>query len=408
MHFSFQSFLFSFKIKLISFLLVSIVIINIITIIPIISAASYEPQYSKTESLLKWNNLVTKITSEERLPPPTVSRIYTLTHVSIYDSLVVAQNENINSKYFDIVLSYAAYTVLNSLFPAYSSEITLLRDNSFSAVASKDISIKDLETSIMIGINVGEEVIDYAKNDNTDATWDNKIPIGDDCVWHGENPVLPMAGYWKTYILESGAEVQPTPPFACNSLQDIKELDIVFQAAMNLTPEQITAVHYWGDRSPPIIWNDIMAEYIDIYYLDLFDAAFLSAYLNIGMYDAFVSTWYTKYNYWTARPDQRIQDFQTTIPTPNFPAYTSGHSVISNVAAKILGEFFYQDKNYFEDLANEASLSRFWGGIHFQQDIVQGKEQGLRIGEKITDDMNKPIHTLIAYMKENNNQHSYY
>ena len=151
-----------------------------------------------------------------------------------------------------------------------------------------------------------------------------------------------------------------------------------------------------------------MKKYIDIYYLDLFDAAFLSAYLNIGMYDAFVSTWYTKYNYWTARSDQRIQGFESVIPTPNFPSYSSGHTVISNFAAKILGEFFYQDKNYFEDLANEASLSRLFAGIHFQQQIVQGKEQGWKIGDKIIHDMNLPIHTFIADMKGNNDQYSYY
>ena len=78
-------------------------------------------------------------------------------------------------------------TVLSYLFPKYSSEIVLLRDNSISAIASKDISIKDLETGKMTGINVGEKVIDYAKNDNSNAVWDNKIPIGDNCVWSGNN-----------------------------------------------------------------------------------------------------------------------------------------------------------------------------------------------------------------------------
>ena len=39
----------------------------------------------------------------------------------------------------------------------------------------------------MTGINVGEKVIDYAKNDNSNAVWDNKIPIGDNCVWSGNN-----------------------------------------------------------------------------------------------------------------------------------------------------------------------------------------------------------------------------
>lgn len=385
---------------------------NIGTITTDHMAFAYKSYSHETESLLKWNKLVTKILAEEGLPPPAVSRIYALTHVAIYDSLLIAKNENIDdNKYLDVVLSYAAYTVLKFLFPQHEDEILfLLKDNSFSYLESNDVSIKALEASKHVGIEVGEQVINYAKNDNSDAQWDHEIPIGD-CIWNGDNPVLPMAGYWKTYILESGSEIQPLlPPFQCNSQQDLQELDIVFQAAMNLTPEQIAAVHYWGDTSPPVIWNEIMINYIQMYYLDLFDAAHLAAYLHIGMFDAFVSTWYTKYDYWTSRPDQRIEDFETLIPTPTFPSYTSGHTVISNVAAKILGEVFYKDKSYLENLANEASLSRLWSGIHFEQDIIQGKEQGLGIGAKITNDMNGPTHTFIAYMDDDkkNYQHSYY
>jgi hypothetical protein len=401
-----QGFSFSFKNLMVSFL-AAIVLCNIGTITTGHMAFADKYYSHQVDSLLTWNKLVTKILAEEELPPPSVSRIYALTHIAIYDSILIAKNENIDSKYLNIVLSYAAYTVLKDLFPEHLEKITLLKDNIFSYIENRDISIGDLEASKQIGIQVGKEVIDYSKNDNSNAQWDNQIPIGD-CIWNGENPVLPMAGYWKTYILESGSEIQPLPPFRCNSPQDLRELDIVFQAAMNLTPEQIEAVHKWGDTSPPVIWNEIMTNYIETYNLDLFDAAHLAAYLHVGMYDAFVSTWYTKYDYWTARPDQRIEDFETLIPTPNFPAYTSGHSVISNVAAKILGEIFYKDRNHLEKLADEASLSRLWAGIHFKQDIVQGKEQGLKIGEKIIDDMNMPIHAFIAYMKENNNLYSYY
>jgi hypothetical protein len=58
----------------------------------------YEYHYPGTKSLLEWNNMVTKII-KEKPPPSAVSRIYGLTHVSIYDSLVVGKNKNIDSKY---------------------------------------------------------------------------------------------------------------------------------------------------------------------------------------------------------------------------------------------------------------------------------------------------------------------
>jgi hypothetical protein len=114
------------------------------------------------------------------------------------------------------------------------------------------------------------------------------------------------------------------------------------------------------------------------------------------MYDAFVSCWYTKYNYLTARPIERISNITTEIPTPSFPGYTSGHSVISMVASRILGEVFDSDRDYFHNLAIEAGLSRIWAGIHFKQDVVNGINQGNKIADKIIEYMNsKPRSAFI-------------
>jgi hypothetical protein len=117
--------------------------------------------------------------------------------------------------------------------------------------------------------------------------------------------------------------------------------------------------------------------------------------MNIAMYDAFVSTWYTKYTYWTARPFQRIANFTTVIPTPNFPGYTSGHSTISAAAIKVLSDVFPNEQNYFNSLLTEASMSRFWAGIHFKEDTDNGMRVGLAIGGKIVSDMHKVPHLLV-------------
>lgn len=99
-------------------------------------------------------------------------------------------------------------------------------------------------------------------------------------------------------------------------------------------------IHFWADVPPPVIWNMMLNQQIQKSNMSLFDVAFSSVYLNVGVYDAFVSCWYTKYSYWTARPFQRIANISTEIPTPNFPSYTSGHSVVSTVAGRVLSELF--------------------------------------------------------------------
>jgi hypothetical protein len=89
--------------------------------------------------------------------------------------------------------------------------------------------------------------------------------------------------------------------------------------------------------------------------------------------------------------------------SPRFPEYTSGHSIFSGAAARVLGDLFGSDVpftassdellfNYgipdfvrvyenFQDAASEASRSRILGGIHFRSAC----EQGLISGEGVAD-----------------------
>jgi hypothetical protein len=90
-------------------------------------------------------------------------------------------------------------------------------------------------------------------------------------------------------------------------------------ASNNRTSQQIADVHRWGDTPLPIIWNNMLAEYIKRNNIGLFDFARALAYLNVAMHDAAISTWYTKYTYWTARPFQRIANFTSVITTPVIP-----------------------------------------------------------------------------------------
>ena len=72
----------------------------------------------------------------------------------------------------------------------------------------------------------------------------------------------------------------------------------------------------------------------------------------------------------------------TVITTPNFPSYTSGHSTVSAAAAQVMGEVFPSQRGFFLEQANEAAISRLWGGIHFRHDNDQGLDVGARIGER--------------------------
>jgi membrane-associated phospholipid phosphatase len=89
--------------------------------------------------------------------------------------------------------------------------------------------------------------------------------------------------------------------------------------------------------------------------------------------------------------------WETLLITPPFPEYPSGHSAQSAAAAAVLtdllGESFaFQDATRRTDgltprafpsfwaAADEAAISRLYGGIHFRAAIDRGQEQGRCIG----------------------------
>ena len=88
------------------------------------------------------------------------------------------------------------------------------------------------------------------------------------------------------------------------------------------------------------------------------------------------------------------------IGTPPFPTYTSGHSLFSGGTSKILSKglkgseaftdstkmvlgFPARSYTSFTQAAQEAAVSRLYGGIHYQFDNTNGYNCGVAIANNI-------------------------
>lgn len=232
------------------------------------------------------------------------------------------QKYNVNNLDEIASIASAASTVMTYLFPNATSSIIQLQ-NSYTPMglsANNSTFVK----SVRLGHDIGQRIVMSAQHDELANEYHVHLPKGP-CTWTGINPVTPMAGYWMTYILKSGAEIQ-----------------------------------------------------------------------HVAMHDSVISTWYTKYTYWTARPFQRIANFTTVIPTPNHPSYTSGASAISAAASDVLSDLFPRGAFYFTSQALQASMSRLWAGIHSKESIDNGFNVGRQIGRRIVEDMHAGFHPLIC------------
>ncbi|SDB63230.1 PAP2 superfamily protein [Flavobacteriaceae bacterium MAR_2010_188] len=130
---------------------------------------------------------------------------------------------------------------------------------------------------------------------------------------------------------------------------------------------------------------------------------------SIAVFDAFISCWDEKYRSNLVRPETLINTYindqwSPILQTPPFPEYPSGHSVVSGAASTVLTSIFGDDFEFvddtevpyglpirtfksFNDAAQEAAMSRFYGGIHYMAACVNGLDQGIKIGHLVADKM---------------------
>ncbi|OLD21062.1 MAG: phosphoesterase [Acidobacteria bacterium 13_1_40CM_3_56_11] len=221
-------------------------------------------------------------------------------------------------------------------------------------------------------------------------------------------------------------------------LQQSKDLITI---SANLTDEQKMIAEYWanGPRTelPPGHW-DLFGEFVsrrDHHTVD--DDAKMFFALTNAIFDAGIAAWDAKRAFDSVRPitsipylfhGQQIEAWRpfhaaqtfdgslwipyqmTTFPTPPFPEYISGHSTFSAAGAQILKLFTHSDKFgdsvtfaagssntepgltpkqevtlswvTFTDAANQAGISRRYGGIHFELADLVGRATGRLVADQ--------------------------
>jgi hypothetical protein len=185
----------------------------------------------------------------------------------------------------------------------------------------------------------------------------------------------------------------------------------VFDTKVALTPDQKTTVLYWADNggesgTPAGHWLAIAAQIVSEKGLSGEEAARIMVATSVALSDAFVATWGYKFKYNVVRPRTFIRQtmdstWEPTIPTPPFPEYMSGHSTVSAAAAtaltQILGTVAFTDSTsvalghavrHFDSFlaaADEAGMSRIYGGIHYPISNETGKALGRCIGAKVIE-----------------------
>ena len=304
----------------------------------------------------------------------------------------------------DAVLAGVTSEMLKLLFPASVEEITrAAAEQREAALLSGRATASDVAAGLALGRAVAALVTARARADGmgaaagTAALWQglaDSARARGEVAWESQEtparpPMLPAFGRVAAWSM-SAAQLEalnPPPPPSTSSAQFREELDEVRRTVRGLTRDQLAVALKWNDGAgtytPPGHWNHIATAHVARARMSEVRAARTFALLNMAMHDAAVGCWAVKFRYFNPRPAQLDPSIKTTIGLPNFPAYPSGHSTFSAAAAGVLSYVFPGAAGDFGAMADEAGISRLYGGIHYRSDIVRGREHGARIGADV-------------------------
>lgn len=236
--------------------------------------------------------------------------------------------------------------------------------------------------------------------------------------------------HWKEIrpmVMDSASQFRPTPPPAF----DIANKNSAYYKAMievknvgdSLTDEQKHIAEFWDDNpvktnvighvtiitkkfSPPGHWMNIIGIGAKAAKADFRTTVAAYAHTAIALFDAFISCWDEKFRSNYVRPETMIntidEKWRPYIQTPPFPSYTSGHATNSAAAAEVMTHWFGNNLSFtdtsllefgiknreiksFRAAAEEAAMSRLYGGIHYRFDNENGIVAGRKLGEYIAN-----------------------
>ena len=290
-----------------------------------------------------------------------------------------------------------------------------------------------IERSMAYGEAAARNVLDFAAKDHYKQTRGFKHTVtNDEGTWVPTPPAYmdaaePKWNNIRCWTMDTCNQFMPPRPFAFSMVKGSpyeKEVTEVYQVGKNLSKDQTDAAYFWDDNAfvmnvaghvsyaskkmtPGGHWLAIAQTVGRQKKLSLMRMAEAYTLTSFALADGFIACWDEKYRSRTVRPETVINKavdpkWAPFLQTPPFPEYPSGHSTISAAAATVLTQLmgdnidFTDSTEYkyghgvrsfksFTDAADQASVSRLYGGIHYRSALDNGAAMGRKVGQHVLE-----------------------
>lgn len=385
--------------------------------------------------------------------PPVAARSLAYINLAAYEAIVPnsVQYKSIASNFVGLAIpkretdkiyneqaisNEVYYVMMKNFFPHVTDEYRALIETQYKKFDYSKIAADELTRSKTFAQDVAKAVFDYSKTDavgnagylnNQPANY--TPPVGEG-KWQPTFPdyskaLLPQWGKARVFAISESEKLakapitynnQPTSKFFAQAFE-------VHQATTPLNYEGQWIAEFWSDDiykltfEPAGRWIAIAQQVVRKEKVSLEKAIYTYAKVSLGLNDAGVACWNSKYVYnlerpvsyirriinpaWTSKLNNPLNKVDGL--TPPFPAYPSGHSTFGGVAAEILTEIYGQ--NYalidnchlgrnefigtprsfksFDAMATENAYSRIPLGVHYRMDCEEGLRMGIVAGTAV-------------------------
>jgi len=395
--------------------------------------------------LYRCNEKLIEVVMEDLFTPPVASRVHVYPNIAAYEVLCLGKTDMISLRGSipqlprlvlsdsSVNLSIAAEFAFTTVAKKIVLSEYMITD--FESV-ERELWLNEIKDSIILNksIEYGKAqarlIIDWILKDNyAQVKAMEKYVLSEKVgAWIPTAPeytpaIEPHWDLMRTLITDSSSQIKPLPNIAYSenkNSQYYKNAFALYTASISLDTTKKLIAQFWDCNpnisyskghltyfvhkiSPGGHWIKIAGQACKNLGFDQYKTAEVYTALTVGLYEGFLSCWSEKYRSEALRPETYINrlidpNWLPYIQTPPFPEYTSGHSVISSASAAILTDLIPQPYSYvdssemyigiparsfksFREAASEASLSRFYGGIHYMPSLDNGILQGAEIGQ---------------------------
>lgn len=398
-------------------------------------------QRSKSKAYIADLKAITDIMVYDVTSPVAAARYYAYSTLASYEILTLQENEKYPS-FFDIFqrpqkdpLPQRVQLENEAAAYRYALLFTALKllPSGRKLIPRIESLKQELEEKEMLFIEkMAQAIVEYANQDGFLQLNNLKryTPKRGPAFWQPTKPayMAPVEPNWNSLtplFLKSADQFLTKPPvqYDLNPASDFYKLLLEVKEVTDENDEEKNEIAAFWDCNPYAIsqighlefglkkispgghWMGIAGIAARKARLNLNKTIFTHTLLALVLHDAFIACWDEKYRSDRVRPETVInrhldKRWSPLLQTPPFPEYVSGHSVVSSASAEILTlifgpnfsfrdttekEFGLKTRSYksFNQAAEEACISRLYGGIHYRDAIDEGVEQGKKVASFI-------------------------